>query len=101
MTAEVDSRNIIGRRLLERCGFYQESILYKHRVVRQRNSDTALYVMLNSDWSDAERVLKAFIQVSIGMTAIKAADVTGDLSAVIYNTTEISLLDEEDKDKHV
>lgn len=97
----MDSRNIIGKRLLERCGFYQESILYKHRIVRQRNSDTALYVMLNSDWTDAERILKAFLQVSIGVKAIKAADVTGDLSAIIYNTTEISSSDWEDKDKHV
>jgi hypothetical protein len=101
VTAEVDSRNIIGKRLLERSGFYQESILFKHRIVRQRNSDTALYVMLNSDWTDAERILKAFLQVSIGVKAIKAADVTGDLSAVMCNTTEISSLDWEDKDKHV
>ena len=102
MTAEVDSRNIIGRRLLERCGFYLESILYKHRVIRQRNCDTALYVMLNSDWSDAERVLKAFLQVSIGVKTIKAADIiVGGRLTAVYNATEISsLLDEEDKDKH-
>lgn len=91
---------------MERCGFYLESILYKHRVVRHRNSDTALYVMLNSDWSDAERVLKALVphHVSIGVTVIKAADmvaVVGDLSAMSNATDQISSLDEEDKDKHV
>jgi len=99
VTAEVDSRNIIGRRFMERCGFYLEGILYKHKVISRRNSDTALYVMLNSDWCDAERALTTLLRVSIGVTALKAADI--EVLSATYIATETFSLDEEDKDKHV
>jgi len=75
ITAEVDSRNIIGRKFLERCGFYLETILCKHRVVHHRNCDSALYVMLNSDWADAERALKALLHLSVEAVAVKAAEI--------------------------
>jgi RimJ/RimL family protein N-acetyltransferase len=47
---EVDIRNIIMRKFLERCGFALESIMRKYRIVNRRNRDVAVYVVFNSDW---------------------------------------------------
>lgn len=52
VTAEVDERNIIGRKLLQKCGFNFETTLRKHKVIQNRNSNTALYVILNSEWQE-------------------------------------------------
>lgn len=58
VTAEVDERHIIARKFWQRCGFVFEATLRKHRVVRRRNCNTALYTMLNTDWVDLEGRLR-------------------------------------------
>jgi RimJ/RimL family protein N-acetyltransferase len=58
---EIDERHLICRKFIERCGFQLEAILRKHRIVHQRNRNTALYVLLNSDWPEVEARCKAFI----------------------------------------
>ncbi len=52
MTAETDERNVVGRKLLQKCGFQFETVLRKHKVIQKRNSNTALYVVLNSEWQE-------------------------------------------------
>ena len=58
ITVEVDARHIIMRKFLARCGFQLEGILRKHRIHNRRNSDTALYALLNSEWQLVEIALK-------------------------------------------
>ena len=51
VSVETDSRNLIYRKFLERCGFKCEAILRKHRIFKGcKNRDTAMYVILNSEW---------------------------------------------------
>ncbi len=47
---EIDSRHSVMRKCAEDCGFLHEGTLRKHRVIRKRSRDTAVYSMLNSDW---------------------------------------------------
>lgn len=42
-----------------------EAVLRKHRIVHNRNRDTALYSMLNSDWEDIEVRIKKHIGLSL------------------------------------
>lgn len=65
ISAEVDERHVIGRKFLERCGFQLEAVLRKHKILQQRNSNTALYVVLNSEWVDVERKLKHYLGISL------------------------------------
>jgi hypothetical protein len=65
VTLEADSRHVIFRKFVERCGFSLDAVLRKHRIVHNRNRDTALYSMLNSDWEDNEIKLKQHIGVSV------------------------------------
>ena len=75
ITAEVDARCVIGRKFLERCGFQLEAVLRKHKIVQNRNSDTALYVVLNSDWVDVERKLKVLLGMSLKPIVHKIAEI--------------------------
>lgn len=58
---QTDSRNLIGRKFIERCGFVLEAILIKHQIFEDRNRDTALYVLLNSDWEEKAVKLKKYL----------------------------------------
>jgi len=75
ITAETDERNIFTRKFLERCGFQHEATLRKHRIIQNRNSNTALYTVLNSDWLDVERKLKTFLGISLAPTQHKIAEI--------------------------
>lgn len=75
ITAQVDERHIIARKFLERCGFQLEATLRKHRIVQNRNSNTALYVVLNSEWEDAERKLKTLLKISLAPKMHKIAEI--------------------------
>lgn len=56
---------MIGKKLLERIGFREEAVLRKSRIVNNRNSDIALYVILNSEWQEVEIKLKKLLGFSI------------------------------------
>ena len=58
VTAEVDERNIIARKFLQRCGYQLEAVLRKSKIVQNKNSNSALYSMLNSEWPDHEPKLR-------------------------------------------
>ncbi len=75
MTAEVDERHVISRKFLERCGFVQEAVLRKHKVVQRRNRNTALYMVLNSEWQEAEAKLKRLLGISLAPPAHKVAEI--------------------------
>ena len=72
---EVDIRNIIMRKFLERCGFQQESIMRKHRIVDCRNRDTAVYVLLNSDWDQINVRLKKILGLDLYTKMHKIAEI--------------------------
>lgn len=42
-----------------------EAVLRKDRIVSNRNRDTALYSLLNSDWEDAEIKIKNHLGLSL------------------------------------
>ncbi len=55
VSVSIDSRHVVARKLFEKAGFALESIMRKARVVSNRNSDRAIYVMLNSEWEASGR----------------------------------------------
>lgn len=63
ITCEVDVRHAVMRKFLERCGFTSEAVLRKHQIIRRRNRDTALYVLLNSELVDALIALKRHLGI--------------------------------------
>ena len=65
MTCEIDTRHLILKKFLERCGFKLEAILRKHRVIKRRNRDSAVYVMLNSEWPEEEFKLKRYLGIPL------------------------------------
>jgi hypothetical protein len=73
--AEVEERHQIGRKFLERCGFQCEAVLRKHKVLHQRNSNTALYTVLNSDFLEVEKRLKTHLGWSLAPKMHKIAEV--------------------------
>lgn len=80
ITAEVDTRHLIARKFLERCGFKIEGILRKHRIVNRRNRDSTLFVLLNSDWTEVEVRLKALLGIDLKPKAKKVADLDQPLN---------------------
>ena len=71
---ETDARNIICKKFLEKTGFKLEAILRKHKIVYDRNCDTCVYVLLNSEFEDINRklskVLEHQVTKSKSLTAI-------------------------------
>jgi RimJ/RimL family protein N-acetyltransferase len=65
VTIESDARHVIYRKFLEKCGFKLDGILKKHKIVRNRNKDTALYCVLNSDFEQVELNLKKLLGLPI------------------------------------
>ena len=63
------------RKFLERCGFQQESIMRKHRIVDCRNRDTAVYVLLNSDWDQINVRLKKILGLDLYTKMHKIAEI--------------------------
>lgn len=61
ITAKVDERHIVARKFLQRCGFQLESILRKNKIIQNRNSNSSLYSMLNSEWIEFEPKFKLFL----------------------------------------
>ena len=62
-----------------------EAVLRKHRVVNNRNRDTALYVMLNSEWDHAAIKLKKYLGIDPKPKGVKLADIESATSAVPKN----------------
>ncbi len=98
---EVDERHVIARRFFQRCGFQLEAVLRKHRIVHNRNSNTALYVLLNSDWVSIE----AHIRKSIGLEevdkAVKAAALPTaiDKSNLLTTSAEVTITKKKRRNK--
>lgn len=53
-----DGQNLRGRKFAHSFGFQLESLMSKHRIVKDANVDTAMFVIVNSDWP----VVKAHVQ---------------------------------------
>lgn len=87
----MDERHIIARKFLEACGFQLEAVLRKHKVVQRRNRNTALYVVLNSDWTDlAEAQLRRKLGYGKEHSAHKIAEIeqlTLQAAATAANTS--------------
>lgn len=67
------------RKFLERCGFLLETILRKHKIIQEKNRDTALYVILNSEWHEVGPRLRKYIGYGAKIVQ-KAADL--DMSII-------------------
>lgn len=65
VVVEADTRHVIYRKFLERCGFRLEAVLRKHKILRKRNKDTALYVMLNSEFPEVEVAFKKLLGIPL------------------------------------
>eukprot|EP01031_Cornospumella_fuschlensis_P035309 gene35309-42784_t len=88
ITFEVDERHIIARKFFQRCGFLHEATLRKHRIINSRNSSSAVYVMLNSDWSSIESKLYKTVGLKPSDAKIKVAALPTaiDKSALVSST---------------
>jgi hypothetical protein len=72
----VDTRHTIARRFIERCGFKLEGLLSKHRIVANRNRDSALYALVNSDWEgEVELNMKKMLGISIAPKTHKIIEI--------------------------
>eukprot|EP01039_Chlorochromonas_danica_P006433 gene6433-7095_t len=58
IVCQVNERHWIARKFLQRAGFLLEATMRKHRIVQRRNCNTAVYVMLNSDFQSIEDKLR-------------------------------------------
>ena len=74
VTFEVNPKNVIMRKFLERCGFLLETIIRKHKIILGRNRDTCVYVVLNSEFVDIEIKLKKYLGLDIVPKRKKPAD---------------------------
>ncbi|RYH20342.1 N-acetyltransferase [archaeon] len=88
ITFEVDERHVIARKFFQRCGFLHEATLRKHRIIQIRNSNTAVYVMLNSDWGSIESQLCRSVGLKPPDAKIKVAALptTIDKSALVSSS---------------
>jgi hypothetical protein len=67
---------------LDRCQWKHEGTLRKHRIVNNRNRDTILYSMLNTDWIPASVALKKHIGLDWKPKTVKIADIQSGKEAV-------------------
>jgi hypothetical protein len=58
VVVECDNRQKFFHKFLLKCGFKLESILRKNRIFIDRNSDTAMFVILNTEWNEIELPLR-------------------------------------------
>ena len=70
---ECDSRHLVFRKYLLKCGFLLEATLRKHKILNERNSDTCVYVILNSEWSEAQTKLKRVLGIPLTAKKEKVA----------------------------
>ena len=82
VTVYVDARHIIMRKFLERCGFILEAVLRKFRIVDRRNSDVAVYVILNSEWVEVDIRLKKLLGLPLKPVMHKVAEIDKAKEAV-------------------
>lgn len=64
---------MIARKFLARSGFLLEAVLRKHRIVQDRNSNSALYVMLNSDFQSIEDKLRTALGLQDANKTVRVA----------------------------
>ena len=69
---------MIGRRFLQRCGMLLEAVLRKHRVINRRNRNSALYVVLNTEWPEAQHKLKVYLGLPLKVLKHRIAEI-GDV----------------------
>lgn len=65
IAAYVDARNVISKKFMERLGFKLECVLRKHRILQDRNSDSHVYVILNSEWTEIEAKLHHYVNIPV------------------------------------
>ena len=74
LTVEIDARNVICKKFIDKAGFKLEAILRKHKIVYERNCDTCVYVLLNSEFEEVNtklsRVLDYKFKTTKSLTAI-------------------------------
>ena len=58
-----------------RCGFRHEATLFKHKIMEKHNRDTALYVILNSDFEGIEKKLKIYLGIDLREKKHKVAEI--------------------------
>lgn len=75
VTVEVDTRHIIMRKFLDRCGFRQEAVFRKHKIFEKRNRDTALYVILNNEFHDVNLQLRKYVGFPVKPPTKKVAEI--------------------------
>lgn len=75
ISVAVDARHVVGRKFIERCGFLLEATLRKHLIVNNRNRDSALYVILNSDWEHVSIQVKKYLGLPLQPEKHKIAEI--------------------------
>ena len=103
VTAGCDERHIIYRKFLQRCFFQLETVLRKHKIVSNRNCNTALHIMLNSDWPQIEVNYKSMLKLPLKKD-VKAINLIGfsiaPLPDIPKNTSGASESDRHSSDNH-
>lgn len=64
VTYYTDSRNEYMKKFLTNLTFLNEGILVKHRIIQNRNSNSNIFTLLNSDWQvDGEAKIKKYLKI--------------------------------------
>ncbi|MFP6589254.1 MAG: GNAT family protein [Candidatus Latescibacterota bacterium] len=75
-----DSLNAKSRAAALRLGFTFEGIFRQHRIVRQRNRDTAWFSLLDGEWPHVRDNLRRWLydnkSGTLSLTALNDADAT-------------------------
>lgn len=74
ISVETDSRHVAIGKFLKKVGFQFEAILRKHKIMLERNCDTSVYALLNSEWPDVEIRAKRYLGLPLTST-VKAANI--------------------------
>lgn len=93
LVVNVDQRNIIACKFLMRCTFTLEATLRKHLIIYNRNVNTAVFVMLNSDWFDTNETTQKKLLRYCGLETVEKKKQLMNVNDTLFDLAQIPIND--------